>query len=171
MYIVDVWKQTSMTVCYFSMFLIFKDGALFNFRPQTWNCKWNDIKGNEKNISRIVCTLRYFFLLFICTTDAFLTILIEEYSEGHPKPVKWHFLKENRCTLMWRSISKNMMLHTMNFGSEMVQVKHVSGKNIFCSMNKDKIREERIFEIVHCPFEGWAELHHFGLPDGLVGWC
>ena len=42
----------------------------------------------------------------------------------------------------------------MNFGSEMVQAKHVSGKDIFCSMNMEKIREERIFEIVHCPFEG-----------------
>ena len=45
-------------------------------------------------------------------------------------------------------------IHTVNFGSEMVWAKHVSGKNIFCSMNKEKIREERIFEIVHCPFEG-----------------
>ena len=44
--------------------------------------------------------------------------------------------------------------HTMNFGSEMVLAKHVSGYNIFSSMNKEKIREERIFEIVHCPFEG-----------------
>ena len=42
----------------------------------------------------------------------------------------------------------------MNFGSEMVKAKHVSEKNIFCSMNKEKVREKRIFEIVHCPFEG-----------------
>ena len=26
-------------------------------------------------------------------------------------------------------------------------------------MNKNKIGEEKFFEIVHCPFEGWAELH------------
>ena len=48
----------------------------------------------------------------------------------------------------------------MNFGSEMVYAKHVSGKNIFCSMNKEKIREERIFKIVHCPFEGRADLKY-----------
>ena len=28
--------------------------------------------------------------------------------------------------------------HPVNFGSEMVKAKHVSGKNIFCSMNKEK---------------------------------
>ena len=28
-------------------------------------------------------------------------------------------------------------------------------------MNKDKIGKERIFEIVHCPFEGRAKLHHY----------
>ena len=42
----------------------------------------------------------------------------------------------------------------MNFGSEMAQAEHVSGKDIFPSMNKEKVREERIFDIVHCPFEG-----------------
>ena len=42
----------------------------------------------------------------------------------------------------------------MNFDPEMVWAKHVSGKNIFFSMNKEKIRKERMFEIVHCPFEG-----------------
>ena len=38
-------------------------------------------------------------------------------------------------------------------------------------MNKEKIREERIFEIVHCPFEGRAKLHHLCQPNGLVGRC
>ena len=32
-------------------------------------------------------------------------------------------------------------LHNVNFGFEMVKVKHVSGKNIFYSTNKDKIGE------------------------------
>ena len=64
-----------------------------------------------------------------------------------------------------------VLIHTVNFGSEMVQAKHVSGKNIFCSMNKEKIREERIFEIVHCPFEGRAKLHHLCQPNGPVGRC
>ena len=61
--------------------------------------------------------------------------------------------------------------HTVNFGSEMVLAKHVSGKNIFCSMNKEKIMEERIFEIVHCPFEGRAKLHHLCQLNGPVGLC
>ena len=62
-------------------------------------------------------------------------------------------------------------LHTVNFSSEMVWAKHVSGKNIFCSINKEKIREEKIFEIVHCPFEGRAKLHHLCQPNGPVGRC
>jgi len=62
-------------------------------------------------------------------------------------------------------------VYSMNFGSEMVSAKHVSGKNIFFSMNKDNIREERIFEIVHCPFKGRAKLHHLCQPNGQVGQC
>ena len=38
-------------------------------------------------------------------------------------------------------------------------------------MNKEKIREKRIFEIVHCPFEGRAKLHHLWQPNGPVGRC
>merc|ERR1712004_860474 len=38
-------------------------------------------------------------------------------------------------------------------------------------MNKKKIREKRIFEIIHCPFEGLAKLHHLCQPNGPVGWC
>ena len=38
-------------------------------------------------------------------------------------------------------------------------------------MNKDKIRGERIFKIIHCPFEGWAKLHHSCQPNGPVGRC
>ena len=36
-------------------------------------------------------------------------------------------------------------------------------------MNKEKISEERIFEIVHCPFEGRAKLHHLCQLNGQVG--
>ena len=32
-------------------------------------------------------------------------------------------------------------------------------KNLFYSTNKDKIGEERIFEIVNCPFEDRVEQH------------
>ena len=62
-------------------------------------------------------------------------------------------------------------VHTVNFGSEMVKKKHVAGKNIYCSMNKEKIREESIFEIVDCPFEGQAKLHHLCQPNGPVSRC
>ena len=56
----------------------------------------------------------------------------------------------------WKCQQKKKMTytHTVNFGSEMVKAKHVAGKNIFFSKNKEKVREERIFEIAHCPFEG-----------------
>ena len=69
------------------------------------------------------------------------------------------------------SSPKVMDVHTVNFGSKMVQAKHVSRKNIFCSMDKEKIREKIIFEIVHCPFEGPAQLHHLCQPNGPTGRC
>ena len=85
-------------------------------------------------------------------------------------------LKQDAFEFYWQGgqISLNNKLkisctHTVNFGSEMVQAKHVSGKNIFCSMNKEKIRKERIFEIIHCPFEGQAKLHQLCKPNGPVG--
>ena len=59
----------------------------------------------------------------------------------------------------------------VNFGSDMVHAKNVSGKNTFCSMHKNKISEERIFEIRHYPFEGLAKLHHLCQPNGLVSRC
>ena len=43
--------------------------------------------------------------------------------------------------------------HTVNFCSEMGYAKHVTGKNIFCSMNLYKSRGKRVFEIVHWPFK------------------
>ena len=70
-----------------------------------------------------------------------------------------------------KTIIETIRVHTVNFGSEMVWAKNVSGKNIFCSTIKEKIREERIFEIVHCPFEGRAKLHHLCQPNGPVGRC
>ena len=38
-------------------------------------------------------------------------------------------------------------------------------------MNTNKIGEERIFEIVHCPFDGWAELRQYNQPKGPTGQC
>ena len=61
--------------------------------------------------------------------------------------------------------------NTVNSGSEMMEAKHVSEKNIFYTSIEDKIWEERISEILHCAFEGWAEEHHLSQPDGPVGWC
>ena len=41
----------------------------------------------------------------------------------------------------------------MNFCVEMAQAKHVSEQKVFFSMNADKIRGKRIFEIIDCPFQ------------------
>ena len=41
------------------------------------------------------------------------------------------------------------------------------GKNVFCSVNVDKIRGKRIFEIVDWPFHLSSNLQ---LPPGLSGW-
>ena len=57
--------------------------------------------------------------------------------------------------------------HTVNFCSEMGQAKHVSGKNIFCSVNVYKSRGKRIFEIVHWPIELPPKQHR---PTGPFGW-
>ena len=40
-----------------------------------------------------------------------------------------------------------------------LSAKYIHEKSIFYSMNKDKINGERIFEMVHCPFEGRADMH------------
>ena len=77
------------------------------------------------------------------------------------------YLHDNLATI----IQHARLTHTVNFGSEMVKAKHVSGKKIFCSMNKEEIREERSFEIVHCPFEGRAELQQYSQPKGPGGRC
>ena len=62
-------------------------------------------------------------------------------------------------------------LHTVNFGSEMVEALQVSRKNIFCSLNLYKIKEKRIFEIVHCPFELSPNQHWPAGPFGWLYWC
>ena len=61
--------------------------------------------------------------------------------------------------------------HTVNFFSEMGQAKHVSGKNIFCSVNVYKSRGKRIFEIVHWPFELPPNQHRPTGPFGWHKWC
>ena len=59
----------------------------------------------------------------------------------------------------------------MNSGSEMVEAKHVSGKNIFWSTLTVKSRGGKIFEFLHCPFEGRANMHHKIQPNWLTGRC
>ena len=61
--------------------------------------------------------------------------------------------------------------HTVNSGSEMVEAKHVSGKNIFWSTLTAKSRGGKIFEFLHCPFEGWANMHRKIQPNWLTGRC
>ena len=63
----------------------------------------------------------------------------------------WQYSWPNNCQaicLIWTWPG----LHTVNFSLEMVKTKHLSWKNIFHSTEKDKNREEIIFEILHCPF-------------------
>ena len=53
----------------------------------------------------------------------------------------------------------------------MVEAKHVSGKNIFWSTLTAKSRGGKIFEFLHCPFEGRANMHHKIQPNWLTGRC
>ena len=75
------------------------------------------------------------------------------------------------CQVSVRHLSKNDLGHTVNSGSEMVEAKHVSGKNIFWSTLTVKSRGGKIFEFVHCPFEGRANMHHKIQPNWLTGRC
>ena len=92
------------------------------------------------------------------------------------------------CTELQKSLSKLDLLkkwgqrqglldwlvpttHPVNFGSEMGEAKHVSGKNIFCSMKVYKSRGKRIFEIVHWPFELPPNQHRPTGPFGWHKWC
>ena len=53
----------------------------------------------------------------------------------------------------------------------MVEAKHVSEKNIFWSTLTVKSRGGKIFEFLHCPFEGRANMHHKIQPNWLTGRC
>ena len=43
---------------------------------------------------------------------------------------------------------------TLDSAGTLPTAKYVPGKYTLCTMNKEKIWEERISYIVHCPFEG-----------------
>ena len=51
------------------------------------------------------------------------------------------------------------------------RAKHVSGKNICWSTLTAKSRGGKIFEFLHCPFEGRANMHHKIQPNWLTGRC
>ena len=72
---------------------------------------------------------------------------------------------------MSSAIALSITIHTVNSGSEMVEAKHVSGKNIFWSTLTVKSRGGKIFEFLHCPFEGRANMHHKIQPNWLTGRC
>ena len=40
-----------------------------------------------------------------------------------------------------------------------IPVKYDPGKSVFCSMKKERIRRDRISEIIHCSFEGLSSCH------------
>ena len=62
-------------------------------------------------------------------------------------------------------------VHTVNSGSEMVEAKHVSGKNIFWSTCIGKNKERKIFDFLHCPFEPPAKQHRPVSQLGWILWC
>ena len=75
----------------------------------------------------------------------------------HCKLVVELFLKSYDQIFITHNANKqelSCIFHAVNSGLEMAEEKYVSGKDIFYSNNKDKIGEERIFEIVYCPFDG-----------------
>ena len=55
-------------------------------------------------------------------------------------------LDEKHASCFLTQELEGLIQHTLNFGSEMVWAKHVSGKNMFCSMNVDKIRGKEVLE-------------------------
>ncbi len=52
----------------------------------------------------------------------------------------------------WPNAQRSLGGHTVNSGSEMVEAKHVSGKNICCVKMLEKHVETRKNFFVHCPF-------------------
>ena len=64
-----------------------------------------------------------------------------------------------------------MVSHTVNSGSEMVEAKHVSGKNIYWSTFIGKSKERKFFDFLHCPFEPPAKQHRPVCRLGWILWC
>ena len=62
-------------------------------------------------------------------------------------------------------------VHTVNSGSEMIEAKHVSGKNIYWSTFIGKRKERKFFDFLHCPFEPPAKQHCRVGQLGWILWC
>ena len=110
----------------------------------------------------LTCTIESQFPSIFCIPEYFLAFLIiPNHSSAFLA-----FLS----TLAFLNIP-HFLYHTVNSGSEMVEAKHVSGKNIFWSTLTVKSRGGKIFEFLHCPFEGRANMHHKIQPNWLTGRC
>ena len=72
------------------------------------------------------------------------------------------------CVLCFHSLQD---IHTVNSGSEMVEAKHVSGKNIYWSTFISKSKERKFFDFLHCPFEPPAKQHRPVCQLGWILWC
>ena len=72
---------------------------------------------------------------------------------------------------LFQNTLHDMTGYTVNSGSEMVQAKQLSGKNIFQSTLITKSRGGKIFEFLHFPFQGRADMHHKIQPKGPGGRC
>jgi len=67
--------------------------------------------------------------------------------------------------------SEKLSLSHREFRLRNAASKHFSGKNIFWSTLTAKSRGGKIFEFLHCPFEGRANMHHKIQPGPvLFGW-
>ena len=74
-------------------------------------------------------------------------------------------------TYFWEVILSNFIPSHREFRLRNEEAKHVSGKNICWSTLTPKSRGGKIFEFLHCPFEGRANMHHKIQPNWLTGRC
>ena len=63
------------------------------------------------------------------------------------------------------------LVHIVNSGSEMVEAKHVSGKNIYWSTFIGKSKERKKIDFRHCPFEQPAKQYRPVCQLGWILWC
>ena len=103
-------------------------------------------------------------LLLICQISQFLLTYSFSFMQAFLGP---HCIMVDEVPQESDTFMQTFWCHTVKSGSEMVKALQVSGKNIFCSINVDKTKEKRIFEIVHWPFKLPPNQHR---PAGLFDW-